>query len=208
LENLFQYIVAFLPKWWAIFSVGALFGIDEAVKHWGSPWLNEKLNVIQEAHRRTIKITALLIAIFYAGFSAWSDERAKTFALEEGGQISPFRWSRLSDLESAELRRYLRDIPPQKMSIMCTGSFCDDLAQSLRKALSPLHWHLDCCSSSLIGGGDFAPGIHIWNSEDHSNNVGDAIEKATNGKIQFDRADKPATDPKEYLVQIMIGPKT
>lgn len=207
MENFFDYLfVTLIPKWWAIVSLGMFFGIDETTKRW-FPSLSKKLDVINESHRRYILIFASFITLFWAGFIAWSDERSARIRMDISAQESPFHWAMLSTEEAAELRRNLRDLPQQSISVMCTGSFCDDLAQSLRKALAPLHWNLDCCSAPLIGGGDFPPGIHIWAPNEQFKIFANAIEKATVGKIQIERADKPSTDTNEFPIQVMIGPK-
>lgn len=207
MQDFFHYFfIAFLPKLWTLLGAGALFGIDEIARHW-MPSLNKKLDFIHERNRRFITILALFIGVFFAGFLAWRDELEARIQIEQVGQTSPFHWAILTDKESADLRRYLRDLPPQTISILCTGSFCDDFAQSLRKALRPLNWRLNCCSAPLLGGGDFEPGIHIWSSGDEFKAIRDAIERATNGKVQIDRAENPGTGAAEFPIQILIGPK-
>ncbi len=207
MQNFFHYLIAFLPKLWTLIVPGFFFGVDEAAKHW-LPSLKEMLDRVHERYRRTVEVAALVIAVYLAGFFVWSDEYANRLKLEQTTQASPYHWSRLSDAEAAALRGDLRNVQPQTVSIMCTGSYCDDLAQSLRKALDPLHWNLSCCSVSLFGGGDFQPGFHIWTTDNRYEVIGNAIEKATEGRIKVDKPDKPATDSNEFPIQIMIGPKT
>jgi hypothetical protein len=68
------YLYAFLPKWWALVSGAALFGVERFADRY-SPWLRNQLDRIPTHVRRFIEISLFLLAFFYAGFSAWNDER-------------------------------------------------------------------------------------------------------------------------------------
>jgi hypothetical protein len=67
------YLFAFLPKWWALVSGAALFGVERFADRY-SPWLRNQLDRIPTHVRRFIEISLFLLAFFYAGFSAWNDE--------------------------------------------------------------------------------------------------------------------------------------
>jgi hypothetical protein len=67
------YLAAFLPKWWALVSGPALYGLDRfTATYW--PWAKNQLDRIPRNVRRFIEISLFIVAIFYAGFSAWNDE--------------------------------------------------------------------------------------------------------------------------------------
>lgn len=54
-------------------TAGSLFGIEAFVqKYW--PWAKNKLDRMQESHRRKVEVAALVVAVFYSGYSAWNDE--------------------------------------------------------------------------------------------------------------------------------------
>jgi hypothetical protein len=68
------YLSAFVPKSWALVSGPALYGVDRvAERYW--PWAKDQLDRIPTHVRRFIEISLLLVAICYAGFSVWNDER-------------------------------------------------------------------------------------------------------------------------------------
>jgi hypothetical protein len=75
MDKAYTYITAFLPYWWAIFSAGTLFGLDAVIRdRW--PWGKKQLDRISSDWRKRIEITALVLAVFYAGYEAWIDEYA------------------------------------------------------------------------------------------------------------------------------------
>jgi hypothetical protein len=73
------YLWAFLPKWWALVSGAALLGVERFADRY-SPSLKKQLDRIPPHVRRFLEISLFLLAIFYAGFSAWNDERSTSMA--------------------------------------------------------------------------------------------------------------------------------
>ncbi len=79
--DLYQFLQAFVSHWWPLVSAGSLLGIEEfAERYWG--WLSEKLKKIPDGRRNKLKLTAMVIAAFYSGFLAWSDEHNARIAAE------------------------------------------------------------------------------------------------------------------------------
>jgi hypothetical protein len=73
------YLSAFLPKWWALVSGAALFGVERFADRF-SPSLKKQLDRIPTGVRRFLEVSFFLIAFFYVGFSVWNDERTTYMA--------------------------------------------------------------------------------------------------------------------------------
>jgi hypothetical protein len=73
------YLSAFLPKWWALVSGAALFGVERFADRF-SPSLKKQLDRIPTGVRRFLEVSFFLIAFFYVGFSVWNDERNTSMA--------------------------------------------------------------------------------------------------------------------------------
>jgi hypothetical protein len=74
----FTYLITFWLKWIAIVGTFALFAMEPYIQaYW--PWAARQLKRLSDQTRHRIEIGILVIAVFYAGFSSWSEERdAKT----------------------------------------------------------------------------------------------------------------------------------
>jgi hypothetical protein len=82
MESIGPYFLAVLPKWWAIVSAFALFGLDPIIRaYW--PWGARQLDRLSHQTRTRIEIAIVIAAVFYAGFSAWSDEHEARIAAEQ-----------------------------------------------------------------------------------------------------------------------------
>jgi hypothetical protein len=72
-DNLYLFVVAFWPKWVAVVSAFALFAVEPMAKaYW--PWLAKQLGKLSEKTKTRLEVGIVIIAVFYAGFSSWSDE--------------------------------------------------------------------------------------------------------------------------------------
>src|SRR4051812_41695582 len=72
--EVWEYLWAFWPTWWALFSAGFLFGLDEVLsQRWpkGKAWLDRRLS---QSTRRIIEYVLIVVAMLYAGFAAWQIE--------------------------------------------------------------------------------------------------------------------------------------
>lgn len=81
--NFYLYVTTFWPKWVAVVSAFALFAVEPMARsYW--PWFARQLDRLSGTTKRRIEIGILIAALFYAGFSSWSDEHiAKDKALGE-----------------------------------------------------------------------------------------------------------------------------
>jgi hypothetical protein len=120
------------------------------------------------------------------------------------GTESPYRWRLLSSEEKAALRSELRELPPQRVFILCVGDDCGDLARSFRDVFSGLHWKVNCCHWSFSG---FAPGIQLWGGSDQLKAIAEKIEHATRGRLQVDLAPQSVIDTNQTELVISIGSK-
>jgi hypothetical protein len=74
MQDLYEYIAAFLPNLWPLVTVGSLFGLDAAASsYW--PQAKRLLDRMPQDRRRNLEILALFLAVLYAGFATWNPER-------------------------------------------------------------------------------------------------------------------------------------
>jgi hypothetical protein len=77
MSNLFQYLFsAFWPKWWPVVTIGSLLGVDAFVSAFW-PWGKRQLDRIPHDLRFRLEVILLFFSVFYGGYAAWSEERAK-----------------------------------------------------------------------------------------------------------------------------------
>lgn len=205
MSSLYQYFLAVLPKWWAVVSACALFGLEPLVRaYW--PWGAKQLERLSHQTRTRIEIGIFIAAIFYAGFSAWSDEREARVAAEQTGVTSPYRWRLLSADEVTALRTELRDEKPLSMAVLCQEDDCGDLARSLRDVFRDLHWPVMCCTWPF---GGIKDGISVFSVDEAlGKSIAQKIERATKGRLKVDIDPQFKWDPKKFPVQIEIGAKS
>ena len=88
---MYEYLWVFWRHWWPVFATGAFFGLDEALRAWW-PRMTAYLDKVPGWWRRRIAVSAMLLAVFYAGFAAWTEEHTKIAAIiqerdEARGQV-------------------------------------------------------------------------------------------------------------------------
>jgi hypothetical protein len=146
-SEIYAYLSAFLPKWWALASAGALFGIDEFAKaHW--PWLKQILDRVPEQRRKQAELLALITAIFFSGFSAWHDEYAARLTAErhlsERGPTS----AELTEIRSLQLE--LSDTKRRLDEALNPPRDADGLYRSGQKVGKTSGSHIDFKSNLVI----------------------------------------------------------
>lgn len=73
MTDLIAFVTTFWPKWIAVVSAFALFGIEPLARsYW--PWLAHQLDRLAPQTRRRFEFFVLVAAVFYAGFASWSEE--------------------------------------------------------------------------------------------------------------------------------------
>ena len=106
--DFFTYFQSFWPHFWSLIVSGALLGLDDFAQKWNLdkaaiqlslkkdgtprvPAMNRLFARITPGVRRRFEVIVIMLAIFYSGYSAWSDEhiaRVKAEAALTAYQIS------------------------------------------------------------------------------------------------------------------------
>jgi hypothetical protein len=134
MATLFEYLSTFWPKWLAVVSAFALFAIEPLARaYW--PWLAKQIRRLDDTTRRGIEIVILVIAIFWAGYSAWLEEHEMRLKLESSAVSGTAR--HLTNEERLHFVSDLRSSPPisGKIEIMSTCDECEEYAQEFRDAM-------------------------------------------------------------------------
>jgi hypothetical protein len=76
------YIWTFGWDWWPAVAAGAYLGLDDAARKW-FPSVEARLDKVSGWWRRRIAMAVLVGTVFYAGFTAWHEERASRLAAEK-----------------------------------------------------------------------------------------------------------------------------
>lgn len=134
--NLYTYFLSFWPHFWSIIASGMLRGLDDACQKWGVdkavarfslkkdgtprwPRMNKLFARITPEIRLWFEIGFIMLAIFYSGYSAWSDEHDKYVKLllerpttqpTTQPVTSPLQVSYLRKLTNSELRNAVNDL--------------------------------------------------------------------------------------------------
>jgi hypothetical protein len=137
MSEFYLYIVTFWPKWIAVVSAFALFGIEPIVKaYW--PWGSRQLDRLSPDSRRRIEMCILVLAVFYAGFSSWSEEHQERVKAE-AASAAVGAWQLTAD-QRAKLSSGLRLPGGENYSIEINSvpscETCEDFAQELRELIS------------------------------------------------------------------------
>jgi hypothetical protein len=119
-------------------TAGALLGVDQLIRtHW--PWGAARLERIPTLLRRRIEFGLLVAAIFYAGFSAWSDEHEARVKAEQGA-IYRSTDRHLTSEERVRLVTGLRAAGGIDQGIEINSASncdeCEEYAQELRDAIN------------------------------------------------------------------------
>src|SRR5476649_1919961 len=73
MADFYLYLSALFVHWWPLVSTGSLLGIEEfCERYW--KWARQKIVKIPLEWRQRIKVGALIAAVFWSGFLAWSEE--------------------------------------------------------------------------------------------------------------------------------------
>jgi hypothetical protein len=215
--NFFAYLAAFLPYWWPLVTAGGLLGIDALIRgRWA--WGTKQLNRIPARTRRHLEFTALLLAVFYAGFAAWQDEHAARELAEHSSsataitdlqnQLAKFRaaeWLSLSDDAKAKLRAKLALISSHPITIACETRNCKRLSDDVATTFRAAHW--GNVTELHRGGFDITgrTGIFIEPNSDISRSIKNAIETTTTLKVEVDTFVQQLKG--NYEVTLVIGTK-
>jgi hypothetical protein len=93
-------------------SAGSLLGFEEfAERYWR--WASELIRKVPEDRRRTMKGVALLLAVFYSGFLAWSDEHQAFLAERHDKELA----ERARDDAVASLNNFKREQETSEVQI-------------------------------------------------------------------------------------------
>jgi len=195
-------------KWWGVVSAFALFGLEPLLKAFW-PTAHRQLERLSSQTRTRIEVAIAIVALFYAGFSAWLEEHEEKIKLEQKvieSQTSPYHWKMLNSEEALALRSEIRGIEPEGegMFILCAEADCNDLAKTFRDVFRDLNWTVKCCNYI----GTFDPGIHLWATDSRLQGIADKIELATKGRLKVQITQQSIMDPARFHLQIMIGPKS
>lgn len=204
MATLFLYLQSFLSHWWPFVTAGGFWGIEAFARaYW--PAAKRQLDKIPQSTHHRISNVLLLLAGFYSGFLAWSDEHEARIKAEQASLLSPYRWQLLSPSEMSALRAEFRSMVPRPIAILCGGDDCGDLSRSFRDVFKDLHWNVECCIETNSRKED---GINLWASDELSRNEAiEKIERATSGRLKIGMSTHFIFDPEKFPVQLMIGSK-
>lgn len=71
--DLYLYVLSTWSHFWPLVTAGSLLGIEEFATRY-SDTLKSKLEFINGKNKRTLQISAIILAVFISGFLAWKDE--------------------------------------------------------------------------------------------------------------------------------------
>lgn len=182
LGNLLLYLSIFLPHWWPILSAGGLLGIDAVCqRHWA--WGKRQLDRIPAPRRQQLEFGILFLAVFYAGYAAWSDEHASRLA-EGPYHQNVLYWEPLTSNEISSLRAKLVKITPEPVIIACETPNCKNLAESFGTAFREADWQ---DVKFIFHGGlgiTGAYGLAVNPGDEQTAAIIEAIESTTTLKVQ------------------------
>jgi hypothetical protein len=140
-----------------------------------------------------IAFALLLTALIASPFV----EQLRAPLLPTGGPISSpgkYWWYPLSSEEALSLRLQIRNIPKrEQFRIICTNSDCRELADSFARVFSGADWSPVSTYGDLFSS---PVGIVLYQKDINEHALADAIEKATNGRLQvkITKSDDPIFD--------------
>jgi hypothetical protein len=127
MATIFQYLRSIWPYWPAIVSAGGFWGLEAALHaYW--PRAKRLLDKIPPSTRRAINVGLLFLAVFYSGFSAWSDEHEARIRAEHVSQPTPIRC--LTQEQRERMKSILLSAPTETHFLMVASMpNCDECAQ-------------------------------------------------------------------------------
>jgi hypothetical protein len=144
-------------------------------------WIDNKL---PPEPRRRILIGLCLAFLLVSFFQAYDDVSTRLRNTQANNEILKNRWQPLSAQEITSLRLKIRNLKkPPALVVMCNDAGCFDLQQSFLAAVEGLDWNE---RPDLMLVQPFR-GIHISTAHQEYQELANAIEAATNGrlKVQF-----------------------
>jgi hypothetical protein len=123
----YLYVSAFFSHWWPLVSAGSLLGVEEfAERYW--PWARKWLLKIPGRWRKGATVGALVIASFYSGYLAWSDEHEKVSSMQQEMATHPNQQAQINlltdeinilrdQLNKKDARRHLTDEQKRQLKI-------------------------------------------------------------------------------------------
>jgi hypothetical protein len=195
LSEIGSYISALLEHWAAFATGGVFTAVFVAYERWrGTP-------VAWPTYFRIF----IGFGFVAASFLAWQDER---LSRTDGGgtedlksqiaKLSKHRWQPLSETQISSLRIALRNHPaPRTLRIVCGGSDCVDLTESLSELFNGIGWQVKPEYGLYF---DAPTGIAISQKDIGDRSIADALEKWANFRVTM--------SPSELLsTTIFIGMK-
>jgi hypothetical protein len=186
--RVWEFICAFGAQYLA--WVGAvLFGIDQLLSpnFWHPErisWLNEKWPA--ENRHRTFKYLAI-VGFAVASFQAFDHVNSELKVERSKSPVAANRWEPLSKDEALSLRTAFREVPPEKLSVLCAIPACADLAETIYTVASDLNW-TGLYTSMYFQDSGVIKGIEIWsyaNKIPQRDKIADMLEHATNGRLKI-----------------------
>jgi hypothetical protein len=168
------------------------FGIENPPE-----WLKAKSVDRTVQRRAAIVLAGLLVFGGFMGGMAFEDYLRPPQSTQ-APVYSANRWEPLTADETLALRKELRSLPPEKLSILCAFAGCTDLADSVFTVAHALHWTGNFEGAYLTDNG-IKQGIEIWSfpqKADARNKIAEALERATKGRLtvasqQWDQSPAP-----------------
>ncbi len=198
-------------------TAGGLFGLDAfAQRNW--EWLRQRLDRIPPTTRRRLEFAALIVAFFYSGFAAWSDEHAARLAAEHkpldlekrvaelSSEIAALRsgyWPALSKSEVIALRARLREISPDSLVVNCHFAECAELSKSVVVAFDGTPWR--ATHEGVTTMDSLVSGIWLSPNDAAAQALKLAIEGSTPLTVNITRYDRKISGIDGY--RLVIGSK-
>ena len=172
-------------------------------------WLKAKSADRYVRRRAAIALAGLLLFGGFLGGMAFDDFIRPPTAPSLPAQSN--RWEPLSPQEVTALRDGWRNLPAQRLGVLCAIPACADLAESIYDVAKDLSWPA-LYSSTYFQDNGIQAGLEIWSYPERVLNrdkIAVAIEHATKGRLKISSHMWPAAQslPPDVLdgINIVIG---